>query len=93
MFNNVSHKETRELSFKLILPLGSNVTFWKDLDLSVTIWKDHDISQIASSAKYPAKYSRTEKLFDIMSMRFPHYTIGVFLHVLKKLEINDIENY
>ena len=88
MFTEVSHKDARELSFKLFLASGPNVTCWKDLagDLNISLV---DVSRIDNSGKHPSKYSRTEKLFEIISMRFPHYSIGVFLDALDALKLFD----
>ena len=91
-FSEVSHKHVRELSFQLIPSLASNVASWSDLasDLGIS---GVDISLIINSGKCESNYSRTRKLFQIISMRSPQYTIGDFLGVLEKLQLNDAHDF
>ena len=82
MFKEISHKDTRELGFLLVLPLGSSKTIWKDLASDFKI-SQVEVSKIDRASKQTDEYSRTEKLFEIISMRFSLYTIGEFREKLK----------
>ena len=86
MFKEISDKDTTELSFKLVLPSGSSITIWKDLASDFKI-KSVAVSQISSSIKQLGMFSRTAKLFEIISIRFPHYAIGEFREKLKSLNV------
>ena len=65
MFKEISHIDTMELGFKLVLPLESNITIWKDLASDFNI-SQVEVSKIDRSRLQPGKFSRTEKLFDII---------------------------
>ena len=87
-FSEVSHKHVRELSFQLVTSSALNVDSWSDLASDLGICAA-DISLIIESGKSESNYSRTRKLFQIISMRSPQYTIGDFLGVLRELLLND----
>ena len=91
MFKEISHIDTRELSFQLVLPLGSNINIWKDLASDFNL-SQVEISKIDRSLLQPNKFSRTEKLFDNISMQFPHYTIGEFREKLKSFNVMSAYN-
>ena len=88
MFKEISDKDTRELGFKLILPTGSNITIWKDLASDFNISQAY-VSKIDFARLQPGLFSQTEKLFEIISIRFPRYTIGEFREKLKSLNLMD----
>ena len=88
MFKEISHKDTRELGFLLVLPLGPSKTIWKDLASDFNI-SQVEVSKIDHARQQTGEFSQTEKLFEIISMRFPLYTIGEFREKLKSLNIMD----
>ena len=88
MFKEISHIDTMELGFKLVLPLGSNITIWKDLALDFNI-SQAEVSKIGRARLQPGVFSQTEKLFEIISMPFPLYAIGEFREKLKSLNVMD----
>lgn len=86
-FNKISYIHISELSFQLVSETATYQS-WKDIAEELEI-SSVDISNIGNTGKRSGKYSRTEKLFDLIAMQYPHVTIQSFLDILLNYQYGD----